>query len=422
MNIQGYAGVFRNRTYTKLFAAILVSQIGSVTGLTAFAFYLLDRFANQPSYTTIAELMYSLPTLAVFFLTGVAADRFDRQKIAFWCDVACAVLSVALLGAIGLDVLPIVFALLFIRSAATKFIQPATAAMVRGVLSPEQYPTAIGINQMLSSMFIIVGSGLGAVCYWQLGIMGAVAIDAASFAVSAILIRSCKVSEEVRLPNGISDWREFRLPSVMGDFKEGLQYIGRNKIILSLFIGVVILGIINGGESVMKLFIMKYKLAPSAYEQMQVWLSGILAAGMFAGSLVSAKLARRMPLHRMITVSFMIMGCTHLVQAVTNETWLFLAAHLIYALSVPLCNIAFFGWLGQLIDPKLMGRVQGLIQPIMMVTMTVTQAFIAFAFPQVVQVEFLFYMVGVCEMILFAYYLIALSRAVSHKDHLAAGS
>lgn len=73
-------GLFKNRNYAYLFGAQLLSQIGSVTGLTAFAFYMLDKFSTQPAYATLTEMMYSLPTLFLFFLTGVAADRFDRQK------------------------------------------------------------------------------------------------------------------------------------------------------------------------------------------------------------------------------------------------------------------------------------------------------------------------------------------------------
>lgn len=72
--------IFENRNFVKLFFAALASQMGTTIGNMAFAFYLLDRFSHQPSYATLAELMYSLPTLFVFFLVGVVADRFDRKK------------------------------------------------------------------------------------------------------------------------------------------------------------------------------------------------------------------------------------------------------------------------------------------------------------------------------------------------------
>ena len=53
--------------------------MGSIIGLTAFMYYILDRFSTQPMYATITELIYSLPVLFVF-LVGVLADNMDRKK------------------------------------------------------------------------------------------------------------------------------------------------------------------------------------------------------------------------------------------------------------------------------------------------------------------------------------------------------
>lgn len=62
-----FAEIFKNTSFTRLFIANVTSQMGSVIGLTAFMFYILDRFSEQPAYATVTELMFSLPTLAVFF-------------------------------------------------------------------------------------------------------------------------------------------------------------------------------------------------------------------------------------------------------------------------------------------------------------------------------------------------------------------
>lgn len=74
-----FMDIFKNRNFVRLFFAALASQMGTTVGNMAFAF-LLDRFSSQPSYTTLAELMYSLPTIFVFLIVGVVADRFDRKR------------------------------------------------------------------------------------------------------------------------------------------------------------------------------------------------------------------------------------------------------------------------------------------------------------------------------------------------------
>ena len=58
--------LLRNPTYRKLLLATFASQLGTVVGNMAFAYYLIDRYSERPSLAATAELMYSLPTLAVF--------------------------------------------------------------------------------------------------------------------------------------------------------------------------------------------------------------------------------------------------------------------------------------------------------------------------------------------------------------------
>ncbi|MFE4570726.1 MFS transporter [Paenibacillus chitinolyticus] len=325
-------GLFKNRNYAHLFGAQLLSQIGSVTGLTAFAFYMLDKFSTHP----------------------------------------------------------------------------ANAALVRGVLDPAQMPAAMGMNQMLMSAFVLLGTGLGAVSYWHSGILGSVAIDMVSFVISAVLIMRCNIPQEVRQPNGPASWRQLKLKQVGQDFVSGLRYVRHHSIVLSLLAGILILGLANGGGSVMYLFSLKYKLAPDTYESLQVGMTAVLGAGMLLGSIVSVRLARKIPLYGMIIASFFLGAFTHLLQAMASDTVTFMALYLLYALSIPLCNVAFFGWLAQVTEARMMGRVQALIQPIMMLTFTAMQAWIAYAFPVHMSVESIFYVVGAAELALGVYYLLVL--------------
>ncbi len=60
--------ILKNRNFTRLFAASLTSQMGTILGNMAFVFYLLDRFSDQPGYATAAELMSALPSVFAFFI------------------------------------------------------------------------------------------------------------------------------------------------------------------------------------------------------------------------------------------------------------------------------------------------------------------------------------------------------------------
>jgi MFS transporter, DHA3 family, macrolide efflux protein len=412
MKFRVYTRVFQNKNYIMLFLSQVTSQLGSVTGLIAFTFYILDRFHNQPGMASITEMMYSLPTLFLFFLTGVIADSFDRKKIAMICELVCFVLSLLLLSAILTGHMPLIFSLLFIRSGVSKFFPPAQTSLLQGVLSKEDYPLAMGLNTMLSSIFFLTGTGIGVFIYWNFGVEGAILIDALSFLLSGLFISLVNVPKEVRIPNGEISIKEFSITTVYRNFIEGVLYTKNYPLLLSLLLGIVIIGIVNGGTSVMHIFIMKYKLAPEVYEQIQIGLTAAVGGGVLTGSIIATYLSKKIPLFKLIIASFIISGIIPFMQSITNDIWLYSIFHFIFGTSIPLCNVAFFGWLGQIVDPRMMGRIKALTTPLMMVSLVTMQGFIAVAFPKYLPVEGIFYLVGTASLLTAFYYMIRLPKLV----------
>lgn len=411
-------GIFRNSNYTKLFFATFTSQMGGTIGLTAFTFYLLDRFSNQPAYATVTELMFSLPTLAVFFLVGVFADRLDRRKIALYCDWICAGLSLIFLLLLTIDIMPLIFGLLFVRSAIRNFFFPAEAALVQGVLSSDDYTTAAGLNQMVSSLFMLFGSGMGVFCYWTFGIEGAIAIDMICFIISGFLIKSTQFTEEIRLPNGRHTLKDLNVSLVLKDFSSGFLYLIRNKLLLTLISGFVLFGIVNGGFSVMQVFILKYKLEPLDYEKYAVILGIIFGLGVLIGSIIASVLAKKVELHHMLIIGLLISGTATIFGALVNSTFLYMCGLGIVALSLPLVNVSLGGWLPSIVDPKMMGRVQGCINPVMMFSQSLTLFLIAVFYPSIVTIEMLYMIVGSCLVLVGFFYMMILPKFIN-QEHAA---
>lgn len=413
--MKNFADIFRNGSFTKLFLANFTSQMGSTIGLTAFMFYLLDRFSSQPAYATITELMYSLPMLAVFFLIGVFADRMDRQKIAVYCDWISAGLSLALIAAIFVGWMPLVFSVLFLRSVIQKFFFPAEHGMVQGILRKEDYTTAAGLNQLIMSLFMLFGNGLGVLAYWSIGIYGAILIDTLSFIISALLIQKTVVSLEARLPNGPHKLKELNIKMVFSDFKEGFSYVLSSRLLFTLIIGFFIFGIVNGGFSVMPIFIQKYKLAPESYEQYSIVIGLVFGFGVLIGSFIASLLSQKVKLYHLISAGLLIAGSFTALASLPNNIYLFLGILFISALALPLINVGIGGWLPSIIDPKMMGRVQGLISPLTMLSQSLTLAFIAYSFPVLLTIEMLYWIVGGCLALVGLFYLIALPKLAEEQ-------
>ncbi len=413
-------GIFKNRLFTKIFLASFASQMGSTIGNVAFAFYLLEHYSKKPFYATIAELMYSLPILFVFFLVGVAADRLDRKKIAVNSDWIRAGLTVLILAAVYLKILWLVFVLLFVRSAVSKFFAPAEMSMIQGILDKEQYMQASGLNQTVMGLFMLFGMGLGALSYHLIGIIGSVIVDGVSFIVSGILISSCAVSLETRLPNGKTHIRDIKLSTVLADFKDGLTYILNFKLLKSIVSGFFVFGLINGGFAVLPLFTMKYKLAPDHYEQYASLFSIFLGVGFVVGSGVGPKLVQLFKVHRVLIAGILLTGVLTIVLGAMENVWLYLAVVFVTGVILAPVNVALSGWMNELVDPKVMGRVSGWVDPLMMLAHSISLGIVAVVFPAFVKVDTIYFAIGLLLLLVGTYYLLVLPRLVKNRVKVSA--
>ncbi|SDS41737.1 Major Facilitator Superfamily protein [Paenibacillaceae bacterium GAS479] len=374
--------LFRNRIFTRLFLATVCSQLASTIGTMAFAFYLLDRFSSQPAYASIAEMLYSAPTIVVFLFIGVFADRFDRKRIAENTGWIRAVLSLLMLAALAANVwIPIVFLLLFLRSAVTKFYFPAENAMIQGLLREDQYVKASGLNQTAIGVFTLFGTGLGAVVYYSVGVLGALTIDAIGFLITALLVRSVNVPVEVRLPNGPTSFSTLNMKSVWGDFRGGFRYILSSKLLLSLISGFVLFGLIGGSFTMLPMLTMKYDLAPNNYEFFVSLYSLFLGAGLVIGSILGAKLLEKFKLYQILMGCLLLIGCCVIMLGLASSPWVYLIVTFITACLMAPLDMAIGGWLPKLVKPSMMGRVSAWLDPVKMAGQTLMLGLIAWLYP-----------------------------------------
>lgn len=412
--------IFRNRNFVKLFYAALFSQMGTTIGNMAFAFYLLDHFSHQPSYATLAELMYSLPTILVFLVVGVVADRFDRKKVAENCDWIRAALTILLFGALFLNSIPFVFLVLFLRSAVTKFFFPAENSLVQGILNKEQYAQAAGLNQMLFSIFMVFGVGIGAAIYKTVGIHGAVAVDFISFVISALLIRSCKIPSSARLPNGKLEWKDISIKSSISDFKDGITYIIKNRLLAVLIFGFFIFGLVNGAFAILPMFTMKYELTLDNYEWYASFFAISLGFGLLTGSGIGTLIASKFKPHQLMIFPIFVTSLLIFLLGFTDKVSIFLVIVFIIGTCLGPINIAIGGWMPKIVHPKLMGRVSGWIDPLMMLAQSITLGLIALLFPKIIEtIDYLYYGIALIILLVslfYAFTLPKLSQAFDEKE------
>jgi MFS family permease len=181
-----YRSVFAVREWRMLWLAQLASIGGDGFARVALAVLVYQRTRSP----LLSAVTFAATTGAMFaggLLLGWTADRYPRRAVMLTCDLACAGL-VAVMLIPGLPVAALI-GLLFAVSLAVEPFLSARMATNADVLGEDRFQLGQGVTIATYQVAQFAGFALGGLVTGLVGVRAALAIDAASFAVSAALIR-----------------------------------------------------------------------------------------------------------------------------------------------------------------------------------------------------------------------------------------
>jgi MFS family permease len=176
----------RNRDFRRLFLASVISLGGDWFLFVALGGLVLQATGEALS-VGILIVSQELPIFLATPWAGWLTDRFDRRRLMIMCDVARTCICVAFL-AVGPENLWLAYLLLAGLSVFTAVFDPASSAAIPNVVDPEDLPTANALSGSLWGTMLAVGAALGGIVSTIFGRDTAFLVDAASFAVSALLL------------------------------------------------------------------------------------------------------------------------------------------------------------------------------------------------------------------------------------------
>lgn len=175
--------LIRNPQFSRIWLASLLSQSGSSVSRMALVLWLAGEYGIPMASALI--LCETVPGSLASLASGAVADRFDKKWLMVGSD---GVRLVALIAAIRWPFPGPIFAMMCFYSIANAFFQPARSAAVPLVIGPRDLVRANSLDQAASTTVLISGPYLGALLLYSVGLRAALAIDAASFLLSALLL------------------------------------------------------------------------------------------------------------------------------------------------------------------------------------------------------------------------------------------
>ncbi|MFE1414054.1 MFS transporter [Streptomyces sp. NPDC085524] len=183
----GYRSVFRIREFRAVFAAHLMSVLGIVVAEIALT-VLVYRVTGSPLMSALTFALGFLPYALGGTLLAGTADRYPARRVLVGCDLVCA----ACAAAMALPGTPV--ALLLVLRCAMAFVAPlfqgTRNASLADVLGPgDAFVLGRSLLRMVAQSALLIGFGLGGLLLTVLAPRGAIALTAAGFLASALLLR-----------------------------------------------------------------------------------------------------------------------------------------------------------------------------------------------------------------------------------------
>lgn len=202
--------------FRRVLAADVVSMLGTAIAPVALVFAVLSISGAAGVGLVLAAR--AIPEVALLLGAGVVGDRRSPRLVLVAADAARAATQglTALLLVTGSAELWHLIALQAAFGAAEAFAGTAHSTLIADVVAPERLQAANSLRAFAESVSLIAGPAIAGVLVVAVGPGWGLAADAASFAVSALLLASVVLDVRAPVVSGrlLTDlregWRAFR--------------------------------------------------------------------------------------------------------------------------------------------------------------------------------------------------------------------
>jgi MFS family permease len=215
--VSGALAPLREREFRLLFAGRTVSLLGSAMAPVALAFAVLELTGSKTDLGLVLAAR-SLPQIVFLLVGGVWADRLSRHHVMVASNVVSGLSQAVLAGLLltGTAEIPYLAALAAANGIAAAFFFPASTGIVPQTVPGRVLQSANSLLRLGLNGTSITGAALGGLLVAATSPGVAIAADAASYGLAALLLARMRLPASLRLAGSgffaeLHDgWREFR--------------------------------------------------------------------------------------------------------------------------------------------------------------------------------------------------------------------
>ncbi|PYV57778.1 MAG: hypothetical protein DMG91_05690 [Acidobacteria bacterium] len=353
--------ILQKRSLRFVFAANLISMLGSGMNSAAVAWYILQATHSEIALGTFAVLQ-TLPAMLMLPFTGVLIDREDRRWLVMMLDAARAVviLIVALLAFSGRVKLWQLYLMNTLVAAGFWMFWPTITALIQELTPGEEFVHAnTFLLAGIQGGWLIAGSIVGFV-YNHIGIGGVLLIDVSTYVVSFLCYFAVRKGRHiVRRPAELqADMvaAETAFTRFSREMRDGFAFVLHNRSLIftglswALFLGAMLTGVVVTAP-----------LSDNVFHSGAVgygWLNAGWGVGAFVSAIYAPALIAKVGGKRAIAIFMGALALCMTVAPLAPALALAVAAYGIMGSGRGVAGIAINTTIMQQVPQHYMGRVQ----------------------------------------------------------------
>jgi MFS family permease len=353
--------ILQKRSLRFVFAANVISMLGSGMNSAAVAWTILQRTHSEMALGTFAALQ-TIPAMLMLPFTGVIIDREDRRRLVMWLDASRAVviLTVTVLAFLHRVQVWELYLMNTLVAAGFWMFWPTITALIQELTPEGEF---VNSNTFLlagiQGGWLIAGAIVGFV-YEHIGLGGVLLIDVSTYIVSFscyLAVRQGRhvVPRAVELRHDLAA-AETAVGRFLREMREGLVFLRMHPSVVflgtswALFLGAMMTGVVVTAPLSDRIF----HAGATGYG----WLNGGWGVGAFLSALYAPRLIGRVGSRWSIALAMLLL--TVCMALAPFSPWLALAVLLFGLMGSArgVSGVAMNTSLMEQVPKHFMGRVQ----------------------------------------------------------------
>ncbi len=291
-------GCLREQSFRLLFTSQLLSAVGDTVASVAVPFAIIALGGGAGDIGLVLGAR-AVPLVLFLLVGGVWSDRMSRRTVMIASDAVRAgcQATFATILLLGVGGVPAIVAITFVYGTAEAFFRPALSGILPQSVSPERLQEAYGLIAMTPAVGMLAGGILGGTAVALISPAGAIALDAATFAVAIVLLAFARFRAVALAQPG---------RSFIADLREGWDAFRRRSWLVVVVVGESFYALL-----VMPAIFVAGPLVAEEYLDGATSYAAIVSAfglGFVTGGLIVARLKPRRPLVLAYAVTLPFVG------------------------------------------------------------------------------------------------------------------